>query len=84
MRTLTAQDARFEPLAGEVFEVDSVPERTFVAVALSVGIEENLCNICAFQENKEVCKRIVCYKDGRQDKRRVIIAEKKPFPWELK
>jgi len=82
MRTLTAQDARFEPLAGEVFEVESVPERTFVAVALSVGIEENLCNICAFRDNKEVCKRIVCFKDGRQDKRRVIIAEKKPIQWE--
>lgn len=82
MRTMTSQDVRFEPLAGEVFGVESIPDKTFVAVALSVTIEESICSICAFRDNKEVCKRIVCYKDGRQDKRRVIIAERKPIQWE--
>ena len=82
MRTATEQDAKFEPLAGEVFGVESIPDKTFVAVALSVGVTESLCNICAFRNEKEVCKRIACYKDARQDKRRVIIAEKKPIQWE--
>ena len=82
MRSATEQDAKFEPLAGEVFGVDSIPDKTFVAIALSVGVTETLCNICAFQNEKEVCKRIACYKDARQDKRRVIFAEKKTAQWE--
>lgn len=89
---------RFEPCAAEIFSVDVLPDRIFLALAVGEAKEETgcFCRECFFfgasdgnggngeTSGKRICERgrFVCRSYERADGRQVIVREKLPFAWE--
>ncbi len=80
---------RFEPEAAEIFGVDCLGNKRFVAVAVGKvnGETGSFCRDCDFylgsKCGKNLCEvgKVVCRSYERKDGRQIVIKEKKPFIW---
>lgn len=79
MRILNEKTSPFEPIAAELFTIQGVPEKTFLALVVGRrrGETRRFCRACALNESESCHKfRIVCFAAERQDGRCIIIREK--------
>lgn len=80
---------RFEPTVAEVFDVDCLENKRFVAIAVGKvkGETGSFCRDCDFylgsKCGKNLCEvgKVVCRSYERKDGRQIVIKEKKPFLW---
>lgn len=86
MRELNEKTSPFEPVPAELFTIQGIPEKTFLALVVGHrrGETRRFCRACFMHENR-LCDRlhIVCAPSEREDGRSVIVRENKEITWEV-